>query len=113
MTGGRSAAMPTYEYRCKTCNGHFDVWQKMTDDPLTTCPTCGGPIRRVLFAAGIVFKGGGFYSTDHRAGEAPAAESAAAAKSESTETKPTADAKPAAESKVSTDSKSTTGNKAA
>jgi len=38
----------------------------MTDDPLETCPECGGHIRRVFFPAGIVFKGSGFYKTDHR-----------------------------------------------
>lgn len=38
----------------------------MTDDPLTTCPKCEGPIHRVLFPASVVFKGSGFYSTDHR-----------------------------------------------
>ena len=58
--------MPTYEYACPTCGARFETWQKMTDDPLTTCPTCGGAIHRVLYPAGIVFKGGGFYSTDHR-----------------------------------------------
>ena len=58
--------MPTYEYVCPACGARFETWQRMTDDPLTTCQTCGGPIHRVLFPAGIVFKGGGFYSTDHR-----------------------------------------------
>jgi putative FmdB family regulatory protein len=58
--------MPTYEYQCKTCNHRFETWQKMTDEPLTICPECGGHIRRVLFPAGIVFKGSGFYKTDHR-----------------------------------------------
>ncbi|HEY7833901.1 MAG TPA: FmdB family zinc ribbon protein [Ktedonobacterales bacterium] len=58
--------MPTYEYACSTCGARFETWQKMSDDPLTTCPTCGAAIHRVLFPAGIVFKGGGFYSTDHR-----------------------------------------------
>jgi putative FmdB family regulatory protein len=57
--------MPTYEYQCKTCNHRFETWQKMTDEPLTICPECGGHIRRVLFPAGIVFKGPGFYKTDH------------------------------------------------
>jgi len=38
----------------------------MIDDPLTTCPECGAAIRRVLFPAGVVFKGSGFYKTDHR-----------------------------------------------
>ncbi len=40
----------------------------MTDEPLTICPECGGHIRRVLFPAGIVFKGSGFYKTDHASG---------------------------------------------
>lgn len=41
----------------------------MTDDPLTVCPQCNGTIRRILFAAGIVFKGSGFYKTDHGNGQ--------------------------------------------
>ena len=57
--------MPTYEYLCKTCDHRFEQWQKMTDTPLTTCPECGGYIRRVFYPAGIVFKGSGFYKTDH------------------------------------------------
>ncbi len=58
--------MPTYEYLCKTCGHRFETWQKMADEPLTTCPDCGAQIRRVLFPAGVVFKGSGFYKTDHR-----------------------------------------------
>jgi putative FmdB family regulatory protein len=57
--------MPTYEYLCKSCNHRFEQWQKMTDDPLEICPECGGHVRRVLYPAGIVFKGSGFYKTDH------------------------------------------------
>jgi hypothetical protein len=45
----------------------------MSDDALTTCQTCGGPVRRVIYPAGIVFKGGGFYSTDHHSNGATAA----------------------------------------
>jgi putative FmdB family regulatory protein len=60
--------MPTYEYLCKTCNHRFEQWQKMTDEPLEVCPECGGHIRRVLYPAGIVFKGSGFYKTDHPTG---------------------------------------------
>lgn len=57
--------MPTYEYLCKACSHRFETWQKMTDEPLTVCPECGGHIRRVLYPAGVVFKGSGFYKTDH------------------------------------------------
>lgn len=57
--------MPTYEYLCQTCSHRFETWQKMTDAPLTSCPECGAQIRRILFATGVVFKGHGFYKTDH------------------------------------------------
>jgi putative FmdB family regulatory protein len=60
--------MPTYEYQCKSCDHRFEIWQKMSDEPLTVCPECKGTIRRILFPAGIVFKGSGFYKTDHGSG---------------------------------------------
>src|SRR5438105_9064288 len=62
--------MPTYEYLCKTCKNRFEKWQRMADEPLSTCPECGRPIRRVFYPAGIVFKGSGFYKTDHAASPA-------------------------------------------
>jgi putative FmdB family regulatory protein len=56
--------MPTYEYRCQ--NGHtFEEIQRMTDEPLTTCPTCGAPVERVFHPVAVHFKGSGFYSTDY------------------------------------------------
>ena len=58
--------MPTYEYQCKSCGTHHDVVQKFGDDPLTECPSCGGPLRKVFGAVGVVFKGSGFYKTDSR-----------------------------------------------
>jgi putative FmdB family regulatory protein len=58
--------MPTYEYLCQDCSHRFEVWQKMIEEPLTICSECGGHIRRVYYPAGIVFKGSGFYKTDHR-----------------------------------------------
>lgn len=58
--------MPTYEYVCKT-NGHrFEVRQSFSDDALTECEVCGEPVRKVFTAAGIVFKGSGYYVTDTR-----------------------------------------------
>ena len=58
--------MPTYEYQCKTCGHHFERVHRFADAPLTECPECGGQIRRVIHAAGIVFKGSGWYITDSR-----------------------------------------------
>jgi putative FmdB family regulatory protein len=74
--------MPTYEYLCRACGTRFEAWQKMTDEPLTTCGTCGGPVHRVLYPAGVVFKGGGFYSTDNRPGARTASEGEASASGE-------------------------------
>ncbi len=60
--------VPTYEYRCDNCATNFDVVQSFHDDPLTECPTCGSPVRKVFGSVGIVFKGSGFYKTDSRSG---------------------------------------------
>ncbi len=59
--------MPTYEYKCLQCGVIFEEFQKMTDSPLEKCPTCGGPVKRLISnGAGIVFKGSGFYQTDYK-----------------------------------------------
>ena len=56
--------MPIYEYRCE--NGHtFEVMQRMTDEPLTTCEVCGAPVQRVFHPVAVHFKGSGFYTTDY------------------------------------------------
>lgn len=57
--------MPTYEYRCHECEHQFEVFQKMSDDPVSDCEVCGGPVRRMLFPVAIHFKGSGFYTTDY------------------------------------------------
>ena len=62
----RIARLPTYEYRCDSCDQNFDAVQSFHDDPLTACPTCGSPVRKVFGNVGIVFKGSGFYKTDSR-----------------------------------------------
>ena len=60
--------MPTYEYRCDSCDEKFDVVQGFHDEPVTACPTCGSPVRKVFGNVGIVFKGSGFYKNDSRNG---------------------------------------------
>jgi len=59
--------MPTYQYRCQTCQVEFEVRQSFTDDTLTTCiaDACTGPVNKVFSGAGISFKGDGFYQNDH------------------------------------------------
>jgi putative FmdB family regulatory protein len=56
--------MPVYEYRCD--RGHtFEVLQRMSDDPVTTCTTCEAPVQRVFHPVAVHFKGSGFYNTDY------------------------------------------------
>ncbi|MBI4928382.1 MAG: zinc ribbon domain-containing protein [Anaerolineae bacterium] len=59
--------MPVYTYRCESCGVRFDQTQKFSDAPLTRCPECGKKsLKKVYQPVGIVFKGSGFYATDHR-----------------------------------------------
>ena len=61
--------MPTYEYYCEKC-GRFEELQRMSDEPLSRCPTCGGPVRRLISRnVSIIFKGSGFYTTDNRSAD--------------------------------------------
>jgi len=87
--------MPVYTYRCESCGVQFERSQKFTDSPLVRCPECGKKsLRKVYTPVGIVFKGTGFYSTDHRSPSGASRFSkdqaeAKAAESKTTETKPT------------------------
>lgn len=66
-TVDRGKTMPIYTYRCENCGLQFDRQQKFSDPPLTRCPECSKKtLRKVYTPVGIVFKGSGFYATDHR-----------------------------------------------
>jgi len=58
--------MPTYEYVCTECEHNFEVFQSMSDKPVETCEKCSGKVRKVFGAAGIIFKGSGFYVNDYK-----------------------------------------------
>lgn len=58
--------MPTYDYQCRSCGVITEVVHSMLEEGPTACPACDGPLRRVVHAAGIIFKGSGFYKTDSR-----------------------------------------------
>lgn len=59
--------MPIYTYRCENCGIQFERQQSFNDQPLTRCPECNKKtLRKVYTPVGIVFKGSGFYATDHR-----------------------------------------------
>lgn len=71
--------MPIYAYRCQTCGFAKDVLQKMSDDALTVCPSCGkDAFRKQLTAAGFQLKGSGWYVTDFKGGAASASGTAPA-----------------------------------
>ena len=60
--------MPTYIYRCQTCEKEFEIVQSFKDDPLEECPSeCAGTVKKVFSGVGISFKGSGFYKNDHGA----------------------------------------------
>jgi putative FmdB family regulatory protein len=81
--------VPTYQYTCRECGEPLEAVQKFTDAPLSVCPACGGGLRKVFSAVGIVFKGSGFYRTDSRNGSStptPAAKDKDKSSSESSST---------------------------
>ena len=101
--------MPTYEYVCTKCGEGLEAVQSFNDPPLTKCPQCKGKLRKVFSAAGIVFKGSGFYKTDSRSGSKTASTSPAkepAAKESSTSsTDSSAGSSPKGDSTTSSSSK--------
>jgi len=60
--------MPTYEYECKACGKRLEIFQRMKDEPLVKCPSCGKlKLKRLPgVGAGIIFKGSGFYCNDYK-----------------------------------------------
>ena len=84
--------MPTYEYACKECGEHLEVVQKFTDEPLTRCPACQGPLRKVFGSIGISFKGSGFYKNDSRVTGSGKKEPAEKASGDDGDSKPKTDA---------------------
>ena len=63
--------MPTYEYTCKTCGETIEVFQSFSEKPLRKHRDCGGELKKVFHARGVVFKGSWFYSTDSRSSTSP------------------------------------------
>ena len=90
--------MPVYTYRCESCGVQFERHQSFTDAPLKTCPECRKKaLKKVITPTKIIFKGSGFYATDHKS---PSGETANAKKSDKKEKKET----------TSTESKSTSSD---
>jgi putative FmdB family regulatory protein len=89
--------MPTYDYECKACQNRFEVFQNMSDPPVSRCPKCGKGAKRLIGGGlGIIFKGSGFYVTDNKKG-ASAASSGGKAKEKDAKTGEASSPAPAAE----------------
>lgn len=59
--------MPTYDYKCLDCGVTFELFQKITDEPILNCIKCNGHVKRLIGAgASPIFKGTGFYQTDYK-----------------------------------------------
>jgi putative FmdB family regulatory protein len=93
--------MPTYGYRCGSCGHQFEIVQRISDEPLTTCPKCQGKLSKMMYPVGISFKGSGFYTTDYKGAEKSAATSSngAASKEGGSESKPETKSDSSSESK--------------
>jgi len=98
--------MPTYDYRCDTCEHTFELFQSFAEDPLSTCTieVCNGPgngtVRKIFSAPGISFKGSGFYKNDSRS------KSTSSSSSSSSESKSTSSDSSVSDSKTKDSSSS-------
>lgn len=75
--------MPTYDYVCDSCGHRFDVRQSFSEDPIRECPVCKGDVRRVVYPAGVIFKGSGWYINDSRKSTSAASPSKSGSESSS------------------------------
>ena len=95
--------MPTYGYRCGSCGHEFEIRQGIREEPLTTCPKCSGKLSKMLYPAGVIFKGSGYYTTDYK-GTSSGAEASSNGAASSSDGK--AESKPSSESGSKSETKS-------
>ncbi len=97
--------MPTYEYACRECGENIEIFQSFSDKPLKKHNECGGELKKVFHARGIVFKGPGFYATGNRSSGSPKpSEKSDTSTKTSSESKSKSQSKPKASSSASKDS---------
>ena len=98
--------MPIYEYLCSQCKERHEIIQRISEDPLTHCPKCGGEMKKLISSPAIQFKGSGFYKTDYASGSSSGSSKPSETKSESksetkSETKPESKSETKSETKTS------------
>ena len=111
--------MPTYQYACTNpeVKHEFEIVQSFTDEPVSVCPECGAPVRKVYGSVGVVFKGSGFYRTDSRksatASETASSGSSSSAKEGSSSAKESSSSSTPASTPAPASSSGGSGSKAA
>jgi putative FmdB family regulatory protein len=93
--------VPIYGYRCSDCGHEFEVLQKFSGEPLKVCPNCQGKLVKKMYAAGVIFKGSGFYSTDYKGSGSKSASSNGSSSSSDGKSEPKSEAKPESKSESS------------
>ena len=78
--------MPIYEYRCRKC-GEFEVTQRITDSPLSRCPTCRGKVSKLMSSTSFQLKGSGWYITDYGRKDGKGKETTTESKADKSEAK--------------------------
>jgi putative FmdB family regulatory protein len=96
--------VPIYGYRCSSCGHEFEIQQRMSDEPLKVCPKCQGKLTKMLYPAGVIFKGSGFYSTDYKGSSKSSGNGSAADAKTETKTEGKTESKPEPKSESKSDS---------
>jgi putative FmdB family regulatory protein len=105
--------VPTYQYACRACGEQLEAVQSFSEASLTECPNCGGELRKVFSAVGVVFKGSGFYKTDSRSSSSSsdkASSSTSDSGSSSSSSDAKSDSKPAAAPAAKSESSSSSSS---
>ena len=74
--------MPIYEYECEGCRKVIEMWQSMSEEPLSTCPDCGGSVKKIISQSAFHLKGGGWYADGYSSNSAASSESSSSSSSE-------------------------------
>jgi len=97
--------MPTYGYRCGACGHEFEIQQRISAEPLKVCPKCQGPLSKMLYPTGVIFKGSGFYKTDYKSTSSTSSSNGSESSSDS-KSEGKSDSKSEAKSEPKSDTKS-------
>lgn len=99
--------MPIYEYACEKCKSEFEVEQRITDDPVKSCPKCRSrKVKRLISRTSFVLKGSGWYSDLYSSASAKTKSEGESAKESSSDSKPKSDTKSDTKPDTKSDSKS-------